>query len=396
MTVVGLTLKTRAVSRIPLPLRAMSTICCFTAGRRPWFRYLREKCAAGSRCGYSGRAVGHGAACHTAPHRHPDSLDNGPVHRSWRPPWWTMTDRPFYQHVNSFGTPPSSFHRACSSPSIVPATLLDTLAGGSTSQHNVPGQLHMPVVLGEFFVTLQYEMPLRPCFVLRPHCGRERRGLIALNMGDVGLDLLLYLLDSLTQVRHGAACAEFGIAVPWYLPARNDRAQPVARQSDTMGQNRTGCARVGHILRTLVQARIAQFFSDGEHAVKRGRHRGHKLLRGDRHTLPPPPKQSRQIRSVCQPTDSTDARDGPDHTRHPFMLRSAGWRESTALTAGPGRRRIRPGGARRPRTGPAVSAPAPSGTSAPHKSKATSCRLCQDRKSTRLNSSHLVISYAVF
>ena len=34
-------------------------------------------------------------------------------------------------------------------------TRLDALAGGSTSQHNVPGQLHMPVVLGEFFVTLQ-------------------------------------------------------------------------------------------------------------------------------------------------------------------------------------------------------------------------------------------------
>src|SRR5215470_12900510 len=28
MTVVGLTRKTRAVSRIPLPLRAISTICC--------------------------------------------------------------------------------------------------------------------------------------------------------------------------------------------------------------------------------------------------------------------------------------------------------------------------------------------------------------------------------
>ena len=80
-------------------------------------------------------------------------------------------------------------------------------------------------------------MPLRPFFVLRPHRGGERRGLIALDMGDIGPDFLLHLLDGLTQVRHGAARAEFGIAVPWYLPARNDRAQPVARQSDTMGQN---------------------------------------------------------------------------------------------------------------------------------------------------------------
>jgi hypothetical protein len=37
----------------------------------------------------------------------------------------------------------------------ISATLLDALAGWSTSQHNVPGQLHMPVVLGEFFVTLK-------------------------------------------------------------------------------------------------------------------------------------------------------------------------------------------------------------------------------------------------
>src|SRR6266851_4021565 len=108
MTVVGLTRTTRAVSRIPLPLRAMFTLCCFTAGRRPWFRFgTREKWAAGRRCGARGSAVRHDAACHTAPHRYPDSLDNGPVHRSWRPPRWTMTDGPFYQHVNSFGTPPA-------------------------------------------------------------------------------------------------------------------------------------------------------------------------------------------------------------------------------------------------------------------------------------------------
>src|SRR5215475_10554844 len=35
MTVVGLTCKTRAVSRIPLAFMAMSTICCFTSGDWP-------------------------------------------------------------------------------------------------------------------------------------------------------------------------------------------------------------------------------------------------------------------------------------------------------------------------------------------------------------------------
>ena len=34
-------------------------------------------------------------------------------------------------------------------------------------------------------------MPLRPCLVLQPHRCGERRGLISLDMGDVGLDFLL-------------------------------------------------------------------------------------------------------------------------------------------------------------------------------------------------------------
>src|SRR5215475_1752521 len=218
-------------------------------------------------------------------------------------------------------------------------------------------------------------MPLGPFLLLRPHCRGECRGLVALDMGDIGLDFLLDLLDGLPQVRHGAARAKFGIAVAWYLPARDHRAQPVARQSDTMGQNRKGGARMGHMLRTLVQPRIAQLFGDGEHAVKRGRHIGYKLFRSDRHTLPPP-RPSRAIRSVGQSTSATSIRNEPDRTRDPFMLWSAGWRESTAVTAGPVRQRIRPGGAQRSRTGLAVSAPAPSDKSVPRKSKGAWCQLC--------------------
>jgi hypothetical protein len=41
--------------------------------------------------------------------------------------------------------------------------------------------------------------------MLRPHRSGECRGLIALDMGDVGLDFLLDLLDGLTQVRHSRA-----------------------------------------------------------------------------------------------------------------------------------------------------------------------------------------------
>src|SRR6266568_8643569 len=42
MTVAELTRKTRTISRTPLPLSVMSTMCCFTAGRRPSSWYWRR------------------------------------------------------------------------------------------------------------------------------------------------------------------------------------------------------------------------------------------------------------------------------------------------------------------------------------------------------------------
>ena len=61
------------------------------------------------------------------------------------------------------------------------------------------------------------------------------------------------------------------------------------------------------------------------------------------------------------------------------LLRSGGSRESTPLTAGPTRRRMRPGGARPPRRGQAVSAPVPSGTSVPRRGRGVWYRLCHGR-----------------
>jgi hypothetical protein len=61
------------------------------------------------------------------------------------------------------------------------------------------------------------------------------------------------------------------------------------------------------------------------------------------------------------------------------LLRSGGSRESTPLTAGPARRRIRPGGTRLPRRGQAVSAPVPSGTSVPRRWRRVRYRLCHGR-----------------
>jgi hypothetical protein len=41
ITVLGLTCSTRAISRTPLPLRVISTICRFTSGNRPGYAYVR-------------------------------------------------------------------------------------------------------------------------------------------------------------------------------------------------------------------------------------------------------------------------------------------------------------------------------------------------------------------
>src|SRR3989442_15932454 len=43
ITVAELTLRTRTISRTPLPLSVMSTICCFTAGRRPLSWYCKRE-----------------------------------------------------------------------------------------------------------------------------------------------------------------------------------------------------------------------------------------------------------------------------------------------------------------------------------------------------------------
>jgi hypothetical protein len=43
MTVVELTPRTRTIARTPLPLSAMSTICCLIAGKRPLSWYCKRK-----------------------------------------------------------------------------------------------------------------------------------------------------------------------------------------------------------------------------------------------------------------------------------------------------------------------------------------------------------------
>src|SRR5215510_10599323 len=76
MTVAELTLRTRTISRTPLPLSVMSTICCLTAGKRPLSAYCRGEWCADSHDCCTGSAASHWLACHIAPHRYSDTRDS--------------------------------------------------------------------------------------------------------------------------------------------------------------------------------------------------------------------------------------------------------------------------------------------------------------------------------
>src|SRR5262249_29398140 len=60
------------------------------------------------------------------------------------------------------------------------------LAGRPMAQHRIAGELHMPVVLRQLFVTLEQDMPLRPGpYVGLAHGLREGDGLVTMDMLDI-------------------------------------------------------------------------------------------------------------------------------------------------------------------------------------------------------------------
>ena len=61
----------------------------------------------------------------------------------------------------------------------------EPLARWSLSQHHITGEFHVPMVLRQFFVTLEYEAPLRPGPVRLAHGLREGAGLIAADACEV-------------------------------------------------------------------------------------------------------------------------------------------------------------------------------------------------------------------
>jgi hypothetical protein len=52
-------------------------------------------------------------------------------------------------------------------------------------EQHITGEFHMPMVLRQFFVTLEYKAPLRPGPVGLAHCLREGTGLIAAGACEV-------------------------------------------------------------------------------------------------------------------------------------------------------------------------------------------------------------------
>ena len=61
----------------------------------------------------------------------------------------------------------------------------ESLARWSLSQHHITGEFHVPMVLRQFFVTLEHEAPLRPGPVWLAHGLREGAGLIAVDACEV-------------------------------------------------------------------------------------------------------------------------------------------------------------------------------------------------------------------
>ena len=68
---------------------------------------------------------------------------------------------------------------------IVACVLRASLAGWSLSQHDISREFHVPMVLRQFFVTLEHKAPLRPGPVGLAHCLREGTGLIASDACEV-------------------------------------------------------------------------------------------------------------------------------------------------------------------------------------------------------------------
>ena len=109
------------------------------------------------------------------------------------------------------------------------------------AQQHITREFHVPVVLRQFFVTLEHEVPLRPGPLCRlAHGLGEGRRLVAVHVFEVFLNVLLERAHRLPDLGDAPLGTKFCVAVALHLASSQGGSKPVARQPDTVGQNSEG------------------------------------------------------------------------------------------------------------------------------------------------------------
>jgi hypothetical protein len=86
------------------------------------------------------------------------------------------------------------------------------------AQQHIARQFHMPVVLRQFFVTLEQEVPLRPGLHLGLAYSLGEGGrLIAMHVFEIFWNLLLQFTHRLADLRHSPLRTKFCVAVALHL-----------------------------------------------------------------------------------------------------------------------------------------------------------------------------------
>jgi len=96
-------------------------------------------------------------------------------------------------------------------------------------KHDITGEFHVPMMLCQFFVTLEYKAALRPGPVWLAHRLREGAGLIAADACEVVCQVLLQLTHRLPDLRDRPVGTEFGVAVTVDLTPSQSRTNKVSR-----------------------------------------------------------------------------------------------------------------------------------------------------------------------
>src|SRR5262245_19538025 len=109
------------------------------------------------------------------------------------------------------------------------ASCLALLTGWPVPKHDITGEFHMPMVLRQFFVTLEHKAPLRPGPVRLAHRRREGAGLITTDAGEVVWEVLLHLAHRLPDLRDCPMGTEFSVTVTVLLAPSQGSTDKISR-----------------------------------------------------------------------------------------------------------------------------------------------------------------------